>query len=100
MILIMSSLLIIILCVLGIINNKDNLLLFILFIEIILITVTFIFSLLLYLQKSYFGQMYGLYILTIAAVESAIVIAIVVQFYRFRNSISVSTINHLTKRKK
>ena len=100
MLLIMSSLLIIILCVLGIINNKANLLLFILFIEIILITVTFIFSLLLYLQKSYFGQMYGLYILTIAAVESAIVISIVVQFYRFRNSISVNTINHLTKRKK
>jgi NADH:ubiquinone oxidoreductase subunit K len=46
-----------------------------------------------FLQGSYFGQIYGLYILTIAAIESAIIIAIIVQHYRFRGNINVSIIN-------
>lgn len=85
--------LIIILSLWGIFKNRSNLLFFVLFMEIILITLTYLFSMVSFLQGSYFGQIYGLYILTIAAIESAIIIAIIVQHYRFRGNINVSIIN-------
>lgn len=93
MILITYCLLIIILSLWGIIKNRSNLLFFILFMEIILITLTYLFTMVYFLQSSFFGQIYGLFILTIAAIESAIIIAIIVQHYRFRGNINVNIVN-------
>ena len=99
MIIISTSILIILLSFFGIIKNKNNLLFFILFIEIILISITYIISLLYSVHSSYFGQIYGLYILTIAAIESAIIISIIVQYYRYRGNINVNIINYSRKSK-
>ena len=97
MTIITTSILIALLSAIGIIKNRNNLLFFILFIEIILISMTCIISLLYSINGSYFGQIYGLYILTIAAIESAIIISIVVQYYRYRGNINVSIINFKRK---
>lgn len=96
--LILSSSCIIILCsITGIIRNKNNFLFFVLYIEVILICITFIFSFMFYSQGSYFGQIYGLFILTIAAIESAIIISLIVQFYRYRGTIGVNVVNYGAK---
>lgn len=97
--LILSTSFIIISCsIIGIIRNRKNFLFFVLYIEVILICITFIFSFMYYTQGSYFGQVYGLFILTIAAIESAIIISLVVQFYRYRGTISINVVNYGTKR--
>jgi len=41
------------------------------------------------------GQIYGLLVLTVAAAETAIGLAIVIVYYRLRGSISVDLINYL-----
>lgn len=93
--LILSSSFIIIFCaIIGIIRNKNNFLFFVLYIEIILICITFVFSFVYYAQGSYFGQIYGLFILTIAAIESAIIMSLIVQFYRYRGTIGINIVNY------
>jgi NADH:ubiquinone oxidoreductase subunit K len=99
MILFITFILIIFSSLIGIIKNKNNLLFIILFVEMILITLTSLFSLVYFIQGSYFGQVYGLYILTIAAVETAIIISIVVQYYRYRGNININIINYKLKLK-
>ena len=91
------SLVIILLSVAGIVRNKNNFLFFVLYVEIILICITFIFSISYYTQGSYFGQIYGLFILTIAAIESAIIVSLIVQFYRYRGTISINIINYKSR---
>ena len=99
MILFFISLLIIFLCVCGIALNKKNLLIILLWIEIMLISIILIFCLNYFIQKSQIGNIYGLFILTIAAVESAIVISLLVQFYRLKGNISINIINKQIKNK-
>lgn len=83
-----------ILSIFGVIKNSKNFLFFILYIEIVLISITYLISLIYSTQGSYFGQIYGLFILTIAAIESAIIVSLVVQFYRYRGTVSVNIINY------
>ena len=97
MLIIGFSFVVILLSLAGIIRNRSNFLFFILYIEIILICITFIFSVSYYTQGSYFGQVYGLFILTIAAIESAIIVSLIVQFYRYRGTISINIINYKSK---
>ena len=97
MLIIGFSFVVILLSLAGIIRNRSNFLFFILYIEIILICITFIFSVSYYTQGSYFGQVYGLFILTIAAIESAIIVSLIVQFYRHRGTISINIINYKSK---
>lgn len=97
MLIIGFSFIVILLSLAGVIRNRSNFLFFILYIEIILICITFIFSVSYYTQGSYFGQVYGLFILTIAAIESAIIVSLIVQFYRYRGTISINIINYKSK---
>ena len=81
---------------LGIFLNKKNILLMLMSLEIIFLTISFnwIFSS-IYLDDIV-GQIFSLLILTVAAAESSIGLAILVIYYRIRTTITVELMN-LTK---
>lgn len=76
--------------VLGIALNKQNVLIILMCIELILLSanLNFTFSS-IYLDDLY-GQIFSLFILTIAACESAIGLAILILYYRLRGNISIN----------
>lgn len=75
---------------LGIIINQRSILLVIMNVELILLSVNLNFiSFSVYLDDLY-GQVFSLFILTIAAAESAIGLAILILYYRLRGKINIS----------
>nr|YP_009114083.1 NADH dehydrogenase subunit 4L [Hildenbrandia rubra]AHB62146.1 NADH dehydrogenase subunit 4L [Hildenbrandia rubra] len=82
--------------VLGIFLNKKNILLMLMSLEIIFLSISFnwIFSS-IYLDDIS-GQIFALLVLTVAAAESSIGLAILVIYYRIRTTITVELMN-LTK---
>lgn len=88
---------ILIIGLIGIIANKNNFMSFLLYIEVIIVIITALIALLFSTENSFFGQIYGLYILTLAAIESAIIITLIIQFYKYRGSISIKIINYNIK---
>lgn len=71
----------------GIVSNRTNLLIILICIEVVLFSIDLnliIFS--VYLDDIC-GQVFALFILTVAASESAIGLAIVVVYYRLQNNI-------------
>ncbi|MCW6509715.1 NADH-quinone oxidoreductase subunit NuoK [Lichenifustis flavocetrariae] len=77
----------------GIILNRKNIIVILMSVELILLAV----NLNLVAFSSYLGdltgQVFGLLILTVAAAESAIGLAILVVYYRNRGTIAVEDIN-------
>lgn len=73
----------------GLILNKKNLILMIISIELMLLAVTLLILMNSFNFNDLFGQMYALYIIAIAGVESAIGLAILVVFYRLRGTIAI-----------
>ena len=77
----------------GIILNRKNIIVILMSVELILLAV----NLNLVAFSSYLGdltgQVFGLLILTVAAAESAIGLAILVVFFRNKGTISVEDIN-------
>lgn len=80
---------------LGIFLNRRNILIILLSIELMLLALNLGFL----LTSSYFddiaGEVFSLFILCIAASESAIGLAIIVVFYRIRHSININSLNLL-----
>ncbi len=81
--------------VLGIILNRKNIIIILMSVELILLSV----NINLVSFSSYLGdltgQVFSLFILTVAAAEAAIGLAILVTYYRNRGSIAVEDINVL-----
>jgi NADH-quinone oxidoreductase subunit K len=74
----------------GILFNRRNVLILLMCIEIILLSVNLnfiIFS--VYLDDS-LGQIFSLFVLTVAAAESAIGLAILILYFRVKGNISIS----------
>lgn len=84
-----------IISILGILITRKNLIVIIMSIELMLLSISlsFIFSS-LYLDDS-FGQIIALFILTIAAAETSIGLALIVIYYRLHNRISIDFINSI-----
>ena len=81
--------------VLGIFLNKKNLIVILMSIELILLAVNVnLVSFSIFLQDIV-GQVFTMLILTIAAAEAAIGLAIIVVYYRNRGSIRVEEINKM-----
>lgn len=79
----------------GIFLNRKNILIMLMSIELMLLAVNmnfFVFS--VYLDDMV-GQVFALFILTVAAAESAIGLAILVITFRLRGSIAVEFINSM-----
>nr|AYR06609.1 NADH dehydrogenase subunit 4L [Renouxia sp.] len=90
------SFLLFLISLLGIFLNQKNILIMLMSLEIMFLAVSFnlIFSS-IYLDDIT-GQIFSLMILTVAAAESSIGLAILVVYYRIRNSITVELMS-LTK---
>lgn len=90
------SLLLFLISILGIFLNQKNILVMLMSLEMMFLTISFslVFSS-IYLDDI-IGQIFSLLILTIAAAESSIGLAILVIYYRVRSNILVELMN-LTK---
>lgn len=81
--------------VLGIVLNRKNILIVLMSVELILLAVNINFVVFSVYMDDLMGQMFALFILTVAAAESAIGLAILVAYYKVRNSIAVESIQML-----
>lgn len=81
--------------IIGIILNRTHTILILICIELMLLSITLNFLVNSTLLNSITGQVYSLYIITVAAVETAIGLSILITFYKVRGSISVNLLNLL-----
>ena len=84
-----------ILGVLGIIVNRKNIIILLMCIELMLLSINFILLSISSFIDDLNGHIFALYILVVAAAESAIGLSILVAYYRVKGSISVKFINLL-----
>lgn len=74
---------------LSFVFNRKNIILMLISIEVMLLSVTFIILINSLLFEDIFGEIFAIYIIVIAAAESAIGLGILVSFYRLRGNINV-----------
>ena len=87
--------LIFLISIIGIILNRTHTILILICIELMLLSITLNFLVNSILLINITGQIYSLYIITVAAVETAIGLSILITFYKVRGSISVNLLNLL-----
>ena len=79
--------------VFGIFLNRKNVIIILMSIELILLSVNLNFVSFSNYLNDLVGQMFSLFILTVAAAEAAIGLAILVIYFRNRGSIAVDDVN-------
>jgi NADH-quinone oxidoreductase subunit K len=79
----------------GIILNRKNIIIMLMSVELMLLSINLNFIIYSAYLDDVMGQVFALLILTVAAAESAIGLAILVVYYRVRGSISVENIHLL-----
>ena len=81
--------------IIGIFLNRKNVIIILMSIELIILAVNInLVSFSIYLQNLV-GQVFAMFILTVAAAESAVGLAIIVIYYKNRGSINVEQISSL-----
>ena len=83
----------------GIVLNRKNILIIIMSVEILLLAVNLNFATFSIYLDDIIGQIFIIFILTIAAAESAIGLAILTSFYRLKSSIQMEPIKKNLKKK-
>jgi NADH-quinone oxidoreductase subunit K len=83
------------LAVIGIFLNRKNLIVLLMAIELMLLAVNMNFVAFSHYLGDMRGQVFVVFILTVAAAESAIGLAILVLLFRNKNSINVDELNSL-----
>jgi NADH-quinone oxidoreductase subunit K len=79
----------------GIFLNRKNIILIFIFVELLLFLINFNFLVSsLYLYDS-IGQIFSIFILTVAAAESSIGLAILVIYYRIKGTVGIEFVNLL-----
>jgi len=81
--------------VLGIIVNRKNIIILLMSIELMLLSINFLLLTVSSFIDDLNGEIFALYILVVAAAESAIGLSILIAYYRVKGSISVRFINLL-----
>lgn len=79
----------------GIILNRKNVILLLVCIELMLLSVNTNFIAFSHYYRDNAGEIFVFFILTVAAAEAAIGLAIVMLLYRNRGNIDVDKMNHL-----
>ena len=79
----------------GVFTNKKNILLIIICIELMLLAVNFNFLIFSYFIDDALGQIFAVFVLTVAAAESSIGLAILVCYYRVSGTIAIEFMNYL-----
>ena len=77
----------------GIFINSKNIIIILMSIELILLSVNLNFIIFSVLFDDIIGQIFAIFILTIAAAEASIGLAILVIYYRVRGTISIEFVN-------
>jgi NADH-quinone oxidoreductase subunit K len=75
--------------------NRKNIILMLMSIELMLLAVNLNFIIFSVFLDDIMGQIFALFVLTVAAAESAIGLAILVVYYRIRGTVSIEYINLL-----
>jgi len=83
------SLILFLIGILGFVLNRKNIILMLISIEIMLLSITFLILINSFIFDDILGQVFGIYIISVAGAESAIGLAILVAFYRLRGSITI-----------
>jgi NADH-quinone oxidoreductase subunit K len=81
--------------VLGIVANRKNLIVMLMAIELILLAVNLNFVAFSAYLHDLVGQVFAMFVLTVAAGEAAIGLAILVIYFRGRGTISVDDVNRM-----
>ena len=79
----------------GLFLFKNNIIIILMSLELILFSINLNFIFFSLYLDDLIGQMFALYILTVAAAESAIGLAILVVYYRLRGIIAIDNISTL-----
>jgi len=87
------SAVLLVLGVFGIFLNRKNIITILMSIELILLAVNLNFVAFSAAQGNLTGQIFAMFVLTVAAAEAAIGLAIVVVYFRNRGSIEVEDVN-------
>ena len=77
----------------GIFLNRKNIIIMVMSIELMLLAVNLEFLIFSVYLDDLMGQIFALLVLTVAAAESAIGLALLVVYYRIRGTIAVEFIN-------
>ena len=88
-----GSIILFLLGIWGIFFNRKNIIIMLMSIELMLLAVNLNFVLFSVYLDDLIGQIFALLILTVAAAESAIGLALLVVYYRVRGTIAVEFIN-------
>ena len=81
--------------IIGIVINRKNIIIVMMCTELLLISVNFNFIAFSYFNQDIAGQIFVFFILTVAAAEAAIGLAILVALYRNKKSIDVQELSTL-----
>jgi NADH-quinone oxidoreductase subunit K len=79
--------------IIGIFLTRRNIIIVLMSIELMLLSINLLFIFFSIYLDDILGQLFSLYILTIAAAESAIGLALIVIYYRIRQTISIDYIS-------
>jgi NADH-quinone oxidoreductase subunit K len=79
----------------GIFVTRKNIIIILMCIELMLLGINYNFIIYSLYLDDITGQLFALFVLTVAAAESAIGLAIIVVYYRIRGVISIGEINNL-----
>ena len=79
----------------GIFLNRKNVIIILMSIELILLSVNINFVAFSVMLGNLAGQVFAMFVLTVAAAEAAIGLAILVIYYRNRGSIEVEDVNRM-----
>jgi NADH-quinone oxidoreductase subunit K len=79
----------------GIFLNRKNIIIIVMSIELMLLAVNYNFIIFSVYLDDLLGQLFALLVLTVAAAESAIGLAILVVFYRRKGQISIKSLSLL-----
>ena len=77
----------------GIFLNRKNVIIILMSVELMLLAVNINLVAFAHFANDLVGQVFALFILTVAAAETAIGLAIIVVYYRNRGSIAVEDVN-------
>lgn len=87
--------LVFVISLMGIVLNRKNILLMLLSIELCLLSINFCFLCCSAMLDDCIGQVFAIFILTVAAAETSIGLAILVQYFRIAGTLSVELIKGL-----
>ena len=87
-----TNILLFIIGLVGIVMNRRNILIILMCVELVLLSLNLNFIIFSVYFDDLYGQLFSLFILTVAAAESAVGLAIIIIYYRLSGSISMDQI--------